>query len=1030
MSRTSFALATAALLLAGCNRARPNAGSPPTLVTVPAGGPAGGTVTVALEICTICHGDLSRSRVIFINGADPLVPVAPPLGTGGETVASAPAVGAHLAHLVAGELANAMLCSSCHQIPAIVQEHSAQKIFFSGLAVQQGAQPNYNTDGTCSNAYCHGNFANGNASNKPAWTGSGQAACGTCHGLPPGGSHPSVAPGSCGTCHPGYTGASVNVATHINGMVDVVAGEPANGGVDCGGCHSAIFNAMNGGAARLSRHALGAVAGKNDDFNDSGIAWTGALGANAPSSRSCVNMCHDDHPHTLTSPSTTTHENNVYADASTQTARAATTRTSADKASTDFDDTKANGGLCISCHKNEVDASRPALSQAAFAASAHDYTSNAVSGTTFAWTYTLHDNSQFRRNCTKCHAGGDAGPNSSATAVNAVHGSQYPSLLSGTTNPAGAPATFACYKCHGGGGVGADYSGKNIYAATLEGFAHPVNGDTVHATVAEQGSAPNDGSFSGANRHVNCLDCHNPHAATPVGLGGSVTAFTAQTGTTPAAVTDSTKTWTANQWKGYTFKVTAGTAAGNAGVIWGNTTNTLSVGFAAATAPTLDTTSAYAIIPAGTSNGGALPATMTGAFGLAPAFPDPPSPPDWNDTTAPANAADLTTQYTAITTWGQTTAPTRQGQVCLKCHSAYAYGSTPPNTPSGLGTSTSSAWVNTAGGTMPQSDLANQFNPNNLSHHAVFARGKNQPLVSSATATSTYNPNWPKFNTATVNTGDCATPPCSVTFSAPLPLTVLPGWFLYVGSIAPGQGSTGWYEVLSVSSDTTLTVDRATTAGTAQQSFLTAGLGNDFVPPWGPWSTLQCTDCHASDAVTDPFGPHGSGTKWLLRKYTNPNFLFFSGTGVVAIDPNTGGTPDANNLCLNCHRRDVYGDYAFTSAANNNYSRQNHPMDTSSGQAFGTKPRWGIVCMNCHGGARSGTIHGTNLGLGGGGSAASYSGKRLLAGATWVGVTRSTTTSAGSCFMKGTADNVTNCSHTIEGAFGSGTANYDYDTNP
>jgi hypothetical protein len=232
-------------------------------------------------------------------------------------------------------------------------------------------------------------------------------------------------------------------------------------------------------------------------------------------------------------------------------------------------------------------------------------------------------------------------------------------------------------------------------------------------------------------------------------------------------------------------------------------------------------------------------------------------------------------------------------------------------------------------------------------------------------------------------------------------------------------------------------VDRATPALSAQNFMLTAGLGSNFVPPWGPWSTLQCSDCHSSDVNTDPFGPHGSGTKWSLTKAPTQAFLFYNGTGstptnVVAF---SNAPTDANNFCLNCHRRDVYGDYNFTSPGSASYARQSHPIDLGKDHSLTVKPKWGIVCMNCHGGARSGTIHGTNLGKGNNGTTVlSYSGKRLLAGSNWYGVSRSTTAAGGACWTKGSADNVDNCGHTHSNVtFLSGTngqANYDYDTNP
>jgi hypothetical protein len=85
--------------------------------------------------------------------------------------------------------------------------------------------------------------------------------------------------------------------------------------------------------------------------------------------------------------------------------------------------------------------------------------------------------------------------------------------------------------------------------------------------------------------------------------------------------------------------------------------------------------------------------------------------------------------------------------------------------------------------------------------------------------------------------------------------------------------------------------------------------------------------------------------------------------------------------------------------------------------------------MNCHGGARQGAIHGLNLGKGSNGTGGSYSGRRLLAGSSWFAVTRSSATTAGTCWTKGATDAVDNCGHSHSGvAFQSGPANYDYES--
>ena len=71
----------------------------------------------------------------------------------------------------------------------------------------------------------------GDSTNAPVWTQARAASCGTCHGLPPAAPHPDVGAGSnCGSCHTGYTATTVNLATHVDGKVDV-----AN--LTCSSCH-------------------------------------------------------------------------------------------------------------------------------------------------------------------------------------------------------------------------------------------------------------------------------------------------------------------------------------------------------------------------------------------------------------------------------------------------------------------------------------------------------------------------------------------------------------------------------------------------------------------------------------------------------------------------------------------------------------------------------------------------------------------------------------------------------------------------
>jgi predicted CxxxxCH...CXXCH cytochrome family protein len=101
------------------------------------------------------------------------------------------------------------------------------------------------TSVTCANVYCHGSTL-GNTT-KPVWNkvDGKQSACGTCHTLPPGGTHPKST--ACQTCHSaviasftaGAAGSAPTVtwkngALHIDGKVEM-ATDPGTGGAGGGG---------------------------------------------------------------------------------------------------------------------------------------------------------------------------------------------------------------------------------------------------------------------------------------------------------------------------------------------------------------------------------------------------------------------------------------------------------------------------------------------------------------------------------------------------------------------------------------------------------------------------------------------------------------------------------------------------------------------------------------------------------------------------------------------------------------------------
>jgi predicted CxxxxCH...CXXCH cytochrome family protein len=88
-----------------------------------------------------------------------------------------------------------------------VDSFAPAEVAFSGVSVAFDATPRY-AAGSCSNTACHGGsfpvrgHDSGGTLTTPSWTvvDGSQAACGTCHGLPPPRPHPYYSE-DCGRCH-------------------------------------------------------------------------------------------------------------------------------------------------------------------------------------------------------------------------------------------------------------------------------------------------------------------------------------------------------------------------------------------------------------------------------------------------------------------------------------------------------------------------------------------------------------------------------------------------------------------------------------------------------------------------------------------------------------------------------------------------------------------------------------------------------------------------------------------------------------
>jgi predicted CxxxxCH...CXXCH cytochrome family protein len=202
-----------------CNRCHPDSVLPGGGINLAAGKHIDGQVEVATFSCHDCHGDSDSP--------------APPPDTSGNTDTTAPGVGAHRQHLADSDWHASVSCDQCHVVPTKLADAGhvdsalPAELTWGPLATKDGAQPGYDeSDHSCSGTYCHGTTLLGTGTNRiPTWTsvGTGEAACGSCHGLPPQSGHPQVS--DCSNCHPCVANSDQTIRTqgaylHINGKVN------------------------------------------------------------------------------------------------------------------------------------------------------------------------------------------------------------------------------------------------------------------------------------------------------------------------------------------------------------------------------------------------------------------------------------------------------------------------------------------------------------------------------------------------------------------------------------------------------------------------------------------------------------------------------------------------------------------------------------------------------------------------------------------------------------------------------------------
>lgn len=318
---------------------------------------------------------------------------------------------------------------------------------------------------------------------------------------------------------------------------------------NCTDCHKIDMNNTNG-----YHHVMDATAMGNRNYP---TAVPGSVATDT--SRKCT-MCHVDHD--IFSPklnASSTGRNMNLRTAISTTPTATTGYTNSDYVA-------GTGGICISCHttelsknttaqKNDTTIKTVALTLAEYAISAHQYGVNStmISG---AGTFTS--------NCVKCHdsQNGETTTFQNSTNKFGLHDNtvrrDYASL--GATLVDGHDEDF-CFRCHSKitdavGGTkkpvaNKDYynvaamtnAAEDIYTVFAKTYGHKVGNYTgIHKPAASE-EPPN----TGLAKHVECADCHDPHAAKPGNHTNGTTIAAVLTGV--AAVTP---TFSATNWAGVT----------------------------------------------------------------------------------------------------------------------------------------------------------------------------------------------------------------------------------------------------------------------------------------------------------------------------------------------------------------------------------------------------------------------------------------------------------------------------------------------
>src|SRR3989338_4654894 len=665
-----------------------------------------------------------------------------------------------------------------------------------------------------------------------------------------------------------------------------------SGGIDasCQSCHnqaeSPIYSRLNGTSTtsyymyltntELTYPMLGSGALTDGVFDSTEISST---------DRRCI-MCHS-----LMSAFQTGGSNSVQSNASNLRVSIAVQPdgTPGTVSNTEFIASRTDGGICTSCHqnsqykanvtnlvgttgqKNDGTTQTPIINPALFGGSSHNYT---VPSATFS------DNTSFQANCLKCHNEDPQNANSKMTGSGykfALHSSTERSLHAAMSAILTDPIEERfCYNCHTLDPTKNQYADdptpKDYYNTTTFTNTRAQQIESIFTSTATDYSRHDIANTTWAGRHkadegisptAGWLSTSNLH----VECVDCHNPHSATAGTAGAP------------WYGTVFQWSRGT---------NNTLGTLNPN--RYDISTDSTSSAVKIGPANAGSLGVSVTTSTGTIG-----------------------------GTVVSSLDPAT--DRLYQLCLKCHSYWAWGGeTNVETTAGAATgnrwnatSSTKTWTTspepsaTSRQTLSVTNQAWEFATDGVApttasstfvgrkaYHSVFGIGRNRPeLYTAQFASGTRNPCW-------CSGGSIVCDPISANH------TITAAQYLSWGAYGDGSCTDGGGAGPAIGARQDLI---GMTRPDAPTKYMTATLSQNFVPPWLHISTITCVDCHTyNNDDTQARGPHGAARQFLLRNVdTTINFtkcLTANCATTTTYNYNDGTTADVEtmdpmNFCLN-----------------------------------------------------------------------------------------------------------------------------------